>query len=382
MRAEWFLQVLQERLGIDFYTGVPDSQLKPLCDVLYRAYGAAGRHLVAPNEGAAVALAAGHYIAAGKPAMVYLQNSGLGNAVNPITSLLHEKVYGIPCLFVVGWRGEPGVKDEPQHLFQGEITPELMELLDLTTFTLSSETTADAFLAAADACQALLQQGKSAAFLIRKNTFEQALKVIYPELSLLRREQALSILLSAAGHRDVFVTTTGKTSREVYELREQRGETHERDFLTVGSMGHALMIALGIAREKPGINVWCLDGDGAMLMHLGSMVVAASSRCGNLTHVVLNNGAHESVGGMPVNDGRTDFCALAKAAGYRECAFAENEAEWKTWADQMARKMPSSSPRFVEVLLSQGSRENLGRPATTPKENLAGLMAYLRREEI
>lgn len=143
MKVEIFLEAVKEQLQVDFFTGVPDSQLKPLCDRLYHDYGTCGRHVIAANEGAAVGLAAGHYLATGKPALVYMQNSGIGNAANPIASLLNRAVYGIPCVFTVGWRGEPGVKDEPQHVFQGEITLQSLELLGLRCFVLSPETTGE-----------------------------------------------------------------------------------------------------------------------------------------------------------------------------------------------------------------------------------------------
>lgn len=378
MKTEWFLNSLKEYLGVDFYTGVPDSQLKALCDTLYEQYGLGKKHIVAANEGAAVGLAAGHYIASGKPALVYLQNSGLGNIVNPVASLLDEKVYGIPCVFVVGWRGEPGVKDEPQHAFQGTITVELLELMKIKCFILSKDTKQEELLAFIQNCRADLEAGKSVAFIVRKGVLETDAKPSYGNCNQMMREDALKTIVTCAGDGDIFVSTTGKTSRELFELREASRQGHAQDFLTVGSMGHASMIAMGIAMESLKKRVWCIDGDGAAVMHLGSMVVLAKTGCGNLIHIVFNNGAHESVGGMPVAYGKADFCAMAKAVGYNVCMQVSNQADLQK-ALQVA--MAAEGTCFIEILAALGSRDDLGRPTTTPKENKTALMSFLREEK-
>ncbi len=374
-----FLRGMDE-LGVSFYTGVPDSLLAPLCDTLYNRFGVKGNHIVSANEGAAAGLAAGHFIATGKPALVYLQNSGIGNAANPIISLLNERVYGIPCVFVVGWRGEPGVHDEPQHVFQGEITPQFLDLLDLPCFTLSGDTNLATFEQMLSEARCFIDQGKSVAFLVRKGALSGGEKAAYESRAVMLREDALRLLLTHAGGKDVFVCTTGKTSREVYEIREALGQSHDRDFLTVGSMGHASMIALGIAKSKPDQTVWCLDGDGAALMHLGSLAVEARCGCKNLIHVVLNNGAHESVGGMPVGCGEVSFTALALASGFESCSYAEDEPSLTCALDEI-QLLAEKKTCFLEVALKPGSRADLGRPKTTPRENLCGLMTYLRSQE-
>ncbi len=374
MRAEDFLRGL-DALGVDFYTGVPDSLLQPLNDALYTAYGLTGRHVVAADEGGAVGLAAGHYLATGHPALCYLQNSGIGNLFNPAASLLHPLVYGIPCVFAVGWRGEPGVKDEPQHAFQGRITRESLELLGLRVFELSADTDAEAFDTQLRAIRPLLAEGKSAAFLLRKAALTGPRAALPDNGRALTRESALRTLLLGAGESDVFVSTTGKTSREVYELREALGQGHGRDFLTVGSMGHAGMIALGIAKAKPETTVWCLDGDGAALMHMGSLAVEAQQRCTNLVHVLLNNGAHESVGGMPVAGGSLRYGPIARACGYDDVRAAENEAELAALLPEL--KADTGRLRFVEILLRPGSRADLGRPQQSPIENRDALMRTL-----
>ena len=379
MDVSVFLKEL-EPLGVDFFTGVPDSLLKPLCDTLYAKFGAGGNHVVAANEGAAVGLAAGHYIATGRPALVYLQNSGIGNAANPVISLLNEKVYGIPCVFVVGWRGEPTVHDEPQHVFQGEITPAMLALMGLKAFVVSGETDVPALRLMAEEGKTLLAKGKSIAFLLRKDALSGGLKAAFQNGCTLMREDALRVLLQTAPETDVFVCTTGKTSREVYELREALHQSHDRDFLTVGSMGHASMIALGIAKARPASTVWCLDGDGAALMHLGSLLVEAKQGCKNMIHVLLNNGAHESVGGMPVNGGNVSFTPLAQAAGFESCLRAE-DGQTLAHLVPLVRSLSGDKLCFLEIMLKQGSRPDLGRPAIAPSENLKRLMASLNGRE-
>lgn len=373
-----FLCALESELHVDFFTGVPDSLLQPLCDSLYTRYGVCGRHVVAANEGAAVGLAAGHYIATGHPAMVYMQNSGLGNAVNPIASLLNEKVYGIPCVFVIGWRGEPGVKDEPQHIFQGEVTPDLLKLLNLHTVLLDESLTQERLAQSLIEAKPLLTAGQSIAFLVKKKAFSAETRPTYPSAGALSREDAIRAILSVAGE-DLFVSTTGKTSRELYESRITLNQNGDHDFLTVGSMGHASMIALGMALSTPGRTIWCLDGDGAALMHLGSLVVESLCAPQGLIHVLINNGAHESVGGMPVAQGRADYTRIAQAAGFAHCYRAQ-DAETLAALIPEIRNQAQSAPCFVEIAVRQGSRGDLGRPKETPKENLMKLMQTIREE--
>lgn len=374
MTVNRFLNVIQEELNIDFFAGVPDSQLKALCNTIYERYGVSDKHVIAANEGAAVGLAAGHYLATGKPALVYLQNSGLGNIVNPVASLLDEKVYGIPCVFVVGWRGEPGVKDEPQHAFQGEITVSLLELLKINCFILSKDTSEEEFENFIINSKAVLSEGKSIAIIVRKGALESVSTPKYRNSYSLMREEALRVIVENAGEEDVFVSTTGKTSRELFEIREALGQGHEKDFLTVGSMGHASMIAMGIALSRPDRTVWCIDGDGAALMHLGSMVLLAKANLRNLIHIVINNGAHESVGGLPVAGGNLEFCKIAKEVGYKLCKQVSSSEQLK---QVIHTAIYSRCSCFIEVLAALGSRENLGRPTTTPAENKLALMKFL-----
>lgn len=378
MDAGILLEACREA-GIDFYTGVPDSYLKGLCDELYDRYGTQGEaHTVAHNEGGAVALCAGHYLATGRPALCYMQNSGLGNAVNPLASLMDEKVYRMPCLLVIGWRGEPGTKDEPQHVTQGAITQGQLELLHIPFQVLGPEDTEKSFGEKFSQLRDALAQGKVAALLARKGALTSGRHAACAASRPMTREAAAGLVLSAAGAEDVFVCTTGKLSREVFELREGRGEDHGRDFLTVGSMGHASMIALQIAREKPDRRVWCLDGDGAALMHLGALALIGEKQPRNLIHVVINNGTHETVGGMPVCSGGLNLRGLALAAGY---AAAETASDAGELADKLKAISGWEGPLLLEIRCANGSRADLGRPTTTPLQNRDALMAWLNPGE-
>lgn len=376
MKAEILLTAC-EQAGIDFFTGVPDSQLKGLCDALYARYGVTGsKHLVAANEGNAIGLCAGHYLATGRPALCYMQNSGLGNAVNPLVSLMDAQVYRLPCLLVIGWRGEPGVHDEPQHIKQGQITLGQLELMDIPSFILSKETSDEEFRQIFEEAMKHLRAGCAAALVIRKGAMTCDEKPAYGNTYLMSREEALRTVIAACAPTDVIVSTTGKLSRELFELREARGEGHERDFLTVGSMGHASMIALGIAQAQPDRRVWCLDGDGAALMHLGALAVLGQRAPKNLIHVVINNASHETVGGMPVCAGEMKISAMAKAAGYLRIAQAGTP---DTLAEAARQARAETGLALIEALCSECSRADLGRPTTTPQENRDAFMSFLAR---
>lgn len=362
--------------GIEFFTGVPDSQLKGLCDTLYATFGVEGKeHIVAANEGNAIALCAGHYLATGRPGLCYMQNSGLGNAVNPIASLMDGQVYGLPCLLVIGWRGEPGVHDEPQHVKQGQITLSQLELLDVPYMVLDKSMSDADFDVAFAGLRVHLDAGRTAAIVVKKGGLTCSLKPQYKNSRTLAREEAAAHILRASGEGDVFVSTTGKLSRELFELREAAGQGHEKDFLTVGSMGHASMIALGIALDKPDRRVWCLDGDGAALMHLGAMAVLGRKKPANLLHVVINNAAHETVGGMPVCEGALDLSAAARAMGYPHTFRAEDGASLDA---ALSAAKECGGLALLEVMCAVGARADLGRPTTTPRQNRDVLMKYLR----
>lgn len=362
-------------LGADFYAGVPDSQLKALCNYLHDTYkNDPVHHVIAANEGNAVALAAGYHLATGRTGVVYMQNSGEGNIINPTASLLDRKVYGIPAVFVVGWRGEPGVKDEPQHAFQGEITLKLLDCMKIPYLVVGPESTRADITDAMERFSPLLAEGRCVAFVIRKGALTYAGKPGYGNPYKMSREAVLEHIVAVTGD-DPIICTTGKASRELFELRERLGQGHDRDFLTVGSMGHSSSIALGIALQRPDKTVWCIDGDGAALMHMGAMAVIGGAGPANLRHIVINNEAHETVGGMPTAAIRTDFPAIALACGYRNAMAAENFPELDQALDALRG---GGELAFLEVKCALGSRGDLGRPTTSPQENKAAFMGRLR----
>ena len=293
------VQDFMEALGADFYTGVPDSQLKALCDCLMNTYGIdAKHHIIAANEGNCVGIAAGYHLATKKVPVVYMQNSGEGNIINPVASLLNDNVYGIPCIFIIGWRGEPGVHDEPQHVYQGKVTVPLLDVMDIQSMIIDKTTTVDDVKGKMSEWKDLLSKGKQVAFVVRKGALEYDVKPDYGNDFTLNREEAIEVIADYTGD-DPIISTTGKISRELFEIRERRKQGHGHDFLTVGSMGHCSSIALGVAVNKPEKTIWCIDGDGAAIMHLGSMAVMGSTAPKNLIHIILNNLAHDTVGGMP-----------------------------------------------------------------------------------
>ena len=372
MRVEEFLNAL----GAEYFAGVPDSQLKALCDYLMNTYGADGKHhLIAANEGNAAAAAAGYHLATGKVPVVYMQNSGEGNIVNPAASLLSTDVYGIPVIFVVGWRGEPGVHDEPQHVYQGKVTVKLLDDLDIASFTVGKETTAAEVGEVMKRFRELLSAGKQVAFVIRKGALSFDVKVKYANGYEMRREDVIRHVTAVSGE-DQIISTTGKASRELFEIRAEKGQSHGLDFLTVGSMGHSSSIALGIALQKPEKRFWIIDGDGAMLMHMGSLAVLGHYRPENLVHIVINNGAHETVGGQPTVLSDADLIGLAKAAGY---PFAESVATFEELDQALLRAKERNALSFIEVKSAIGAREDLGRPTTTPKENKEAFMEKLQK---
>ena len=374
MEVKGFVDALNNKLGIDAFYGVPDSLLRALCDELLERYGLGESFVVAADEGGATALAAGHFLATGKPAVVYMQNSGIGNAVNPICSLLNEQVYAIPTLFVVGWRGEPGVHDEPQHVFQGECSEQLLEIVGLSVDIIDGDTDVATLESMLEGVAARFAEGKSSALLVRKGALTRAEKHAYKGAGGMLREQALEAIVDALPENAAVVGTTGKLSRELFEIRERRGQGHERDFLTVGSMGHSSMIGLGVALAQPERPVFVLDGDGAAIMHTGALAIVGECKPCNFVHVVVNNEAHESVGGMPTASPTVDWCGIAAACGYVHAASVATADEL---SDAIAAAMAVDGPAFIEVKTDIGARADLGRPTTTAYDNGRNFQKYL-----
>lgn len=354
-------------MGVGFFTGVPDSLLKQFCAYL-KDKVPDERNIIAANEGCAMGLAAGYHLATGKIPLVYMQNSGMGNATNPLLSLTDPDVYNIPVLLVIGWRGEPGVHDEPQHVKQGRITCGLLDTMGIP-FRILPDDEEGCLRALDDASSYMSEKGSPFALVVRKNTFSdyspghKAVEESYP----MSREDALEIVSGSMGDA-LFVSTTGMASRELYEIRDRRGESHGSDFLTVGSMGHSSQIALGIALNLPSRRVVCIDGDGAAIMHMGGMATIATEGPANLTHIMINNGVHDSVGGQPTVSREIDIHRIAGDMGYRNVFTARTEEELRKSLEC------TDGPVFIQVMVHRGARKDLGRPKTTPAENKEAFM--------
>lgn len=366
IEAARFVQVL-EKSGVDFFTGVPDSLLKDFCAFIENRDG----HIIAANEGAAVALAIGHYLKTGKPALVYMQNSGFGNAVNPLLSLADPEVYGVPMVLLVGWRGKAGVKDEPQHVKQGRVMTQMIDAMDLPWSVLPKEDFEEDL---EEVVEMSVSCKTPYVLLVEKDTFAKFSAAGAKTSSLPSREEALIATLQAVGDGQVQVSTTGMLSRELFEYRRNSNTDASRDFLTVGGMGHCSSIALGIALKEKEREVWCLDGDGALIMHMGNLPVIAENAPKTFFHVIFNNGAHDSVGGQPTAIGVCNLPQMAKSAGYR--------AAWSVSAlGEIAGKVSEmrgiGGPCLLELKIRPGSRSDLGRPAQTPQQSKDALMKAL-----
>ena len=373
VRPDFFVNTLKEH-DIDFYAGVPDSLLKNICAYITDNLPAQ-QNIIAANEGGAMGIAAGYHLATGKVPVVYMQNSGEGNIINPLASLTDKEVYNIPVLLVIGWRGRPGVHDEPQHVKQGKVTTGLLNTMGINYAILpkDEEGAAKQIKIAADFMKAT---NECFALVIEKDTFD-AYKLQNVEVNdlTLSREEAIRKVASSIEDNACIVSTTGMISRELFEARTAWNQGHERDFLTVGSMGHASQIALGIALQKSDRRVYCFDGDGASIMHMGNMAITASMKCKNYVHVVYNNGAHDSVGGQPTVGLKIDLCAVAKAVGYKAAYSVETMAELESKLSELKYE---EGPVLLQICVKKGNRKDLGRPTTTPVQNKKALMEFLK----
>lgn len=373
IRPEFFIEALREK-GIDCFAGVPDSLLKNICAYITDHFDAE-HNIIAANEGAAVGLAAGHYLATGQPACVYMQNSGEGNIINPLASLTDQEVYNIPVLLLIGWRGRPGVHDEPQHVKQGKVTTGLLNVMGVNYEVLSKEE--DKAAKQIEKAAKALANKEVFALVIEKDTFEDyKLQNVEVNDLTMSREEAIQTVAAALGEKDCIVSTTGMISRELFEYRAAMNEGHERDFLTVGSMGHASQIALGIAMAKTDRKVWCFDGDGAAIMHMGSMAIVANKAPKNYVHVVFNNGAHDSVGGQPTVGLKIDLPRVSRAVGYPHTYSVSTKEDLLDVLNEVKKNNDLS---LIEIKVKKGNRKDLGRPTTTPIQNKEALMDFLRK---
>jgi phosphonopyruvate decarboxylase len=360
--------------NIDFFTGVPDSLLKSFC--AYIKDNVSGhKNIVSANEGNAIGLAAGYHLGTRKIGLVYMQNSGIGNAVNPLASLADKLVYSIPMLLIIGWRGEPNKKDEPQHKKQGLITVETLELLGIRYQVLEQNTNNDEMkVIIKKAYDYMMENNEPYALVIKKDTFEEyKLKNNIITDFEMTREEAIENIVNNMSEEAVIVSTTGMASRELFEIREKYKESHNKDFLTVGSMGHSSQIALGIALSNKKKPVYCIDGDGALLMHLGGLAIIGNQEPVNFRHILINNGAHDSVGGQETVGLKIDILAIAKACGYRKGYSCSTREE----LIKLSRELTNiEGPVLLEIKVKKGARKDLGRPTTTPLENKEAFMKF------
>lgn len=361
---------------IDCFCGVPDSLLKDFCAYV-TDHTDNTEHTITANEGNAIGLAAGHFLATGNPALVYMQNSGIGNCVNPLLSLTDEDVYNIPVLLIIGWRGEPGKKDEPQHVKQGKVTDKLLEAMGIE-YCVMAEEFVEAKTQLENAFSYMQDTKKPYAFIIRKGTFEKYALVNKKQSAYtLGREDAIETVLRKLDECDAIVSTTGQISREVYETRLRLGQTHKQDFLTVGSMGHASSIALGIALEKPRRRVFCFDGDGAVLMHQGALTVNATKELSNFKHIVFNNEAHDSVGSQPTAMYKEKLTEVAVDCGYAKAWSVDSKDKLEQVLNEF---LNFNGTAMLEIKVKCGARGDLGRPKEKPVENKELFMEHLNAD--
>ncbi len=365
--------------GTDFFAGVPDSLLKNFCAYI-TDNAPAEKHIISANEGCATALASGYHFATGKIPLIYMQNSGEGNAVNPLLSLADPDVYSVPMVVVIGWRGEPGVHDEPQHVKQGKVTLALLDAMQIP-YEVLSDKEEELSVQLEKAYSYIKKNSAPFALVIRKGTFDDyTLKNNEKVEAEMKREEAIERIMLSASNKTAFVSTTGMASRELYELREKHGFGHEKDFLTVGSMGHASQIALSIAMQKTDRPIFCIDGDGATIMQMGGLATIGTRKPKNLVHFVMNNGAHDSVGGQPTVGLKIDIPGIAQACGYEKIYSVATAQELDSALAEIKSSFENGTNTltFVEVKVSKGARKDLGRPKSTPQENKHALMEFLK----
>ena len=351
INVDEFLGVLKVA-GVGFFAGVPDSFLNGFCNRLLQED--ANSHVIAPNEGNAVAVAAGHYFATGEVPLVYMQNSGMGNAVNPLASLVDKAVYGVPLVLLIGWRGEPGKNDWAQHQTQGRITVPLLNLMDIPNVVLNEDTFRKDTSDLIGECR---KRNAPVAIVVPKGLLDGNKTNEMDETYPLSRYQAIDTILNAIPEDAFYLATTGRTTRELFYLRKEHGQDGARDFLNVGAMGHTLSVAIGLAKARPADNFVVLDGDAASIMHMGSMAMAGSLKLNNLFHIVLNNGSHESVGGQPSAGFLIDYSGVAKACGYTTVpSYVSTKSEIINAFQVLSNR---SGTGFLEIRIHKGMEKSL-----------------------
>jgi len=372
-----FLEILQKN-GIEFFTGVPDSVLKHFCSCLLDTVPV-DKHIINANEGLAVGLAAGYHLATGKVPCVYMQNAGLGNAINPLLSLADPTVYGIPMLLLVGWRGEPGLSDEPQHIKQGRIQQNILDTLEIP-YEIISASENNIQYQINIIVENIRRHLQPCVLLVRRNTFKDYKNIVkHSNKYTNTRRKVIELILNKIGDDAIVVTTTGKISREVYECRVRMGMSHKSDFLNVGAMGHCSQIALGIALQYPDKKVYVIDGDGSVLMHMGTLAIIGTQKPKNLTHIMLNNGSHESVGAQPTVGFYVSINDIASKCGYNYSTVCE---EIGSVDEAILFSISKDGPAFIDIRLNVTKKGSLSRPTILFDDLKYDFMKYLSRENL
>ena len=355
---------------INFFTGIPDSLLKNVLAYI-TDHTKKENNLIVANEGSAIAAGIGYHLATNKVPLIYMQNSGLGNSINPLLSLADKLVYSIPMILLIGWRGEPGIKDEPQHKKQGLVTLSILDTIKIRYVVIDKNSSPKQMIKIINYAK---KNSQPVAIVAKKSTFEGYLpkKIMHYDYPL-KREEALNMIVNSIKNKTIIVSTTGMCSRELYEIKRK---DNDLDFLTVGGMGHASQIALGIALKKPNYEIVCIDGDGSSIMHLGGMTTIGINKLNNFKHILLNNGVHGSVGNQPTNSFRINFSKLAKVLGYEEVYNCFKTADVNNKINQILK---SKKLAFLEIKINTRFRENLGRPKSSPLKNKIKLMKKISK---
>jgi len=364
-----------DNLGVRFFTGVPDSLLNDFCLYLVNNIPD-GQHVMAANEGNAIAIAAGNYIATGNIPLVYMQNSGIGNATNPLLSLTHNCVYGIPMVLVIGWRGDPSIDDHSQHKKQGELTPVLMKDMDIPYDILNADNTViEKFKWAVAKAKEI---SSPVALIVKKAILtEKIKKQVFPTSELMNREEAISHVIDVLGNNAIYLGTTGRATREVHEQVNAHQIETGHEFQNVGSMGHVSSVGLGIALAKPLQKVVVFDGDAAAVMHLGAFATNCRYKAGNLIHIVLNNGVNESVGGQPSSGFLINLTKIAEACGYQTPGhFIDTSEELQQFIQE---NQNNDMPLFVDVHVRQGIRNDMPKLNIDHQAQKYALMEFLKK---
>ena len=353
IKVESLVKILKRNKST-FFTGVPDSVLKELSYTLQNKDKK--EHIIATNEGTAVSIGIGHYLSTKEVPCVYMQNSGLSNALNPLLSIAHEKVYAIPLILIIGWRGSPRIKDEPQHNVKGKITESILKLLNIKYTILRSINDLDKF---EKQIKFSKKKNSIVACLIEQGTLEKIDRIKKnSDFYKLNKELFLKTLLQSLDKNTKVISSTGYNSRELMHIRSKYKIIKTKDFYMVGGMGHTSSVALGYSLTSKK-KIICIDGDGSFLMHLGAIKTAGTFANKNFKYILLNNNSHDSVGGQNTYANNINFEKLSKSLGFKKFYSIKNDKNLKKTIKTF---LSDDTLSFLEVKVSNSKIKNLPRP--------------------